>query len=251
MANRCSLLLRYPKVRKFLITARLYLVNPHLWSPALKTIIRTPKARRLGIKIIKPRDTYVYLDVFDSSSNVIDVGCGQEAELSMYLINKYGLKSYGIDPTEKHQYALQKLEKLSNNRFQHVHVAVASTEGKMTFYETLDHESGSLFKDHKNIISDRIRTYAVNALTIQGLLRHLKLPKADLIKLDLEGAEYELLRTINYNDLMPFRQIYIEFHHHAIGRYSKEDTILLVKQIRRVGFDVFSLDDHNYLFYKL
>ena len=51
-------------------------------------------------------------------------------------------------------------------------------------------------------------------------------------------------------DLKVFKQIYIEFHHHAIKHYSSKDTNMLVSSICKKGFKSFSLDDNNYLFYK-
>lgn len=69
-----------------------------------------------------------------------------------------------------------------------------------------------------------------------------------MLKLDIEGSEYELLENISSNELLPFGQIFVEFHHHAVQRYCEADTICLVNKICGFGFRVFSLDDHNYLF---
>jgi FkbM family methyltransferase len=139
---------------------------------------------------------------------------------------------------------------MTNNKFQHVNLAVTSKEGEVMFYETLDHESGSLYKNHKNIIYDRTRSYKVKTVTILGLLKYLDLQSVDFIKFDLEGAEYLIFNTINISELKIFRQIYIEFHHHAIQRYNQNDTKKIVYRIRNGGFKVFSLDDHNFLFYR-
>jgi FkbM family methyltransferase len=250
MTIKRNLWSRYPRFRKFLISGKLYLTHPHHWIPALKTLARQPKARKIGITIIRPKDTYIFRDIFNSSSNIIDVGCGQDAELSLYLISRYGLKAYGVDPTIKHQDALKMIEDKTGNRFQHIKSAVSSKEGEMTFYETLDHESGSFYEDHKNIISDRIRSYTVKTMTISGLVKHLNLQSVDLIKLDLEGAEYELFNDIDLNELNNCRQIYIEFHHHAFRRYTRQDTNKIVDKFRNNGFKVFSLEDYNYLFYR-
>ena len=56
------------------------------------------------------------------------------------------------------------------------------------------------------------------------------------------------LQSIRAHDLAPFRQIFIEFHHHAVQRYSHIDTRVLVDTVCGFGYKTYSLDDHNYLF---
>jgi hypothetical protein len=49
---------------------------------------------------------------------------------------------------------------------------------------------------------------------------------------------------------MPFKQLFIEFHHHALENYSIEDTNDAVIDMQGKGFKSFTLDNHNFLFYK-
>ncbi len=245
-----TLIRSFPRLRNFLVNGKLYLSHPVMWRPAIKRILRTSKAHKLGITIVKPQETYLYIDDFNPSSTIIDVGCGKDADLSVYLISRYGLKSYGVDPTLKHNKSLKDIENITHGKFKHVSLAVSSQAGDLAFYETLDHESGSFYKSHKNILTDRIRSYKVKAVTISGLLKHLGLQSADFIKLDIEGAEYELLNSMDLDDLKKFKQVYIEFHHHAFKQFTINDTKAIVRKICNIGFDVFSLEDYNYLFYK-
>lgn len=92
---------------------------------------------------------------------------------------------------------MKKLEEMTSNKFKHINLAVASEEGEVMFYETLDYESGSLYKDHKNIVSDRVRSYTVKTTTISGLVKYLNLHTVDLIKLDLEGAAVGAMSLVN------------------------------------------------------
>jgi hypothetical protein len=50
------------------------------------------------------------------------------------------------------------------------------------------------------------------------------------------------------NDLQPFKQVFVEFHHHAVSHFGDADTRRIVALISGFGFHAFSLDDHNYLF---
>lgn len=202
---------------------------------------------RKGISFFDPN--YVFLDRFEESSTVIDVGCGSEAEFSLFMIHKYGLNAYGVDPTRKHAPSLKKLEEQTGGKFQHLPLAVSVENGSIMFHESSDNESGSLLLEHINIQNDETRSYEVESVSPKELLSRLGLSRVEFIKLDLEGAEYELLQGLKKEDLEPFRQIFIEFHHHCTG-YTEKDTRKRVKQLAHMGFKVFSLDLHNYLFYK-
>lgn len=242
---------KFPNLRNVLILLKLYCRRPQKLLLDLKAFLRKKKGKKLGITFIKPNNyLYVFFDIFDNFSTVIDVGCGYEAELSVYLISRYGLKAFGVDPTRKHRKLLHHLEQQLQGKFKHIRLAITSSEGEITFHETQDNKSGSILTDHKNIISDRIMSYKVKTTTISGLLNYLGLKTVDFLKLDLEGAEYDLLHDVSEDDLKAFRQIYIEFHHHSIKRYSSKDTNMIVSSICKKGFKSFSLDDHNYLFYR-
>jgi FkbM family methyltransferase len=226
----------------------LYIFYPSTLRTDFFTLLNTPKAKPLGIRIYSPN--YIFLNNFNQNSIIIDAGCGYLAEFSCGMIKEYGLHAYGIDPTIKHKPFLTELELKNNGRFKHIPVAISKNNGSITFHETLDNESGSLRNDHIHVLNDSIRTYQVDSMNLLTLLDHLNLKEVDLLKLDLEGAEYELLENITEEDLKPFKQIYIEFHHFAVKGYSKRDTYRIVKKIKALGFKSFSLEYVNYLFYK-
>ena len=110
--------------------------------------------------------------------------------------------------------------------------------------------SGSLFTDHVNIVHDETTSYDVEAVTLGTLLKRVGVETVDLLKLDLEGAEYELFERMTAEELRPFKQLFVEFHHHAVSHFGDADTRRLVGRISGFGFRAFSVDDHNYLFYR-
>jgi FkbM family methyltransferase len=205
------------------------------------------KMKILRIQYYPPN--YVYFDNFNQSSVIIDAGCGHEAELSKHLIQKHKLKAFGVDPTKKHAPYLKILEDITKGKFRHLPLAVTPKSGFITFHESQQNESGSILADHTNILNDDITTYTVESVNLRELLRRIGANPVDFIKLDLEGAEYDLLNDISEEDVNPFKQIFIEFHHHCTAHTIKE-TMLAVKNICSKGFKAFTRDRHNYLFYK-
>lgn len=234
----------FRKIKRKII---LYFKYPNQLRADINTILNFPKAKWLGISYLPPN--YIYIDRFSESSTIIDVGCGFLAEFSCFLIEKYKLTAIGIDPTLKHKSHLQKIEKKYNGRFIHIPAVVARQNESVVFYETLEHESGSLLPQHTNILKDHFRTYSVESMNLTALLKRTDLSQVDLVKLDLEGAEYELLQNCTKEELLPFRQLFIEFHHLAVNNYSKEDTQQIVKRIKNFGYKAFTFDHINYLFY--
>jgi FkbM family methyltransferase len=214
----------------------------------IKKYSRLRHARREGLVYVEPN--FVYRPDLSSESVVIDAGCSYEADFSVCLMRRHGVRAFGVDPTRKHGEALHELEEQHGGRFVHVPCAVGAADGVLTFHESRVNESGSLLDDHVNVVHDEITSYDVEALTLTSLLKRLALNTVDVLKLDLEGAEYDLLERATPEQLHPFRQVFVEFHHHAVGHYTESDTRRIVGVVCGYGFKAFSLDDHNYLFYR-
>ena len=195
-------------------------------------------------------NSFIFIDKLNEKSVAIDIGCAEDADLSKLLINKYNLKCYGIDPTKKHSEELLKLQNSSNNLFEYHQYAITTKDECLTFYESNINQSGSLISNHINVTNNNITKYKVQGMSLPSLFKKLDLEKIDLLKLDIEGAEYNLLDAININDLDKVDQIFIEFHHHAIPEFSQLDTKKSVKRISSFGFKYFTFDYHNYLFFK-
>lgn len=179
--------------------------------------------------------------------NIFDCGCSKDAELAIALMNKYKAKVFCVDPTKKHSIHLRELEKKHNN-LKYLQYAIVAVSRKLQFHESINNESGSISKKHQNIKKDIIKSYEVEGLNLLSLINKVNVSEVDYIKLDLEGAEYDLINSLKENDLAPFKQIYIEFHHFCIEEKSYNDTVKCVSKIRDMGFKVYSLDFRNFLF---
>lgn len=213
-----------------------------------KKYSRLRMARREGLVCVEPN--FVYRPNLSSDSVVVDGGCSYEADFSVCLMRRHGLRAFGVDPTRKHRAALHLLEQQHGGRFVHVPCAIAAADGVLTFHESQTNESGSLLEDHVNITHDPTTSYEVEALTLGSLLKRIGVEGVDILKLDLEGAEYGLFDGVTAEQLQPFKQVFVEFHHHAVSHFTEADTRRVVESIAAFGYRHFSLDDHNYLFYR-
>lgn len=194
---------------------------------------------------------FVFVPNLTRDSVVIDAGCSYEADFSMYMIRHFGAKAYGVDPTMKHAPALRRISQAHPDHFVHLPLAVGRDDGQVLFYESQSNESGSMMDDHINVRRDETTRYEVRVVSLRTLAEKVGAAAIDVLKLDLEGAEYPLLEGVTAEDLSPFRQIFVEFHHHALTQFSDVDTSRIVNRIRGLGYKAFTLDEHNYLFYRL
>jgi FkbM family methyltransferase len=208
------------------------------------------RAKRLGIHFTPPN--YIYLDRLNSKSLVVDVGCSDDPDFSEFVMNKYKCQAYGVDPTRKHFACLERITNKYNGHnglFIHLPYAVANIKGKITFYESKTNTSGSIELDHANVINDEVVSYDVDAIVISQL-KEIVGSKIDFLKLDLEGAEYDLLDNVAVDDFKNIDQVFIEFHHHCINSHDYNDTKRMVDKVKGFGFKSFTMDRHNFLFYR-
>jgi FkbM family methyltransferase len=213
-----------------------------------KKSIKLRRARQMGLVFVKPN--YLHFPLRNSGATIVDVGCGYDADFSISMINLYGAKAYAVDPTRKHQSGLEELERRNIGRLKYLPYAVTAVDRDLVFYESVSNESGSIRNDHINVSAGETTSYSVKGVTLRSLIEDVGLEKVDLLKLDIEGAEYELLDNVDGCDLEPFSQIFIEFHHHAVPKFTIADNFKAVEKLRGFGFQSFSVDDHNFIFFR-
>jgi FkbM family methyltransferase len=238
----------FGRLYRYAVKVKLYFKFPDSFVRDIKIVSRRPEAKRLGIGFHSPN--FIFRSGLNSNSIIVDVGCGYEADFSRFMMANFGAQCFGIDPTEKHKNALMQLAAESEGRFEYFQNAVSSKSGEMQFYEIENRESGSLLADHTNIMKDVTISYVVRSVTLREIPKMIDHENIDLIKLDIEGAEYDLFENITIEDLNPYHQIYIEFHHKSVKSKSFRDTEKVIRTLRENNFSVFSMDDLNFLFFR-
>lgn len=189
-------------------------------------------SRSFGIERIGPG--YFVRSCLNEDSVVLDCGLGDNADFSEAVITRFGSRCYGVDPTRKHQQSLAVVGLRHGDRLRLHSVALAGKSGSTTFYEPVHQISGSLFHEHSN--AEDAVCYEVRSLTFEDLLQELELASVDLLKLDIEGAEYEVLAGISDERLARIGQIVVEFHHYCVPRFRASQTKRAIARIKALGF---------------
>lgn len=211
-----------------------------------KPTLRRLNDFRLGVKRLPPN--YAFKPKFRSGDIAIDVETGNDPDFSKYLIANYGLECFAVDPTRKHAPALRKLERELPG-FHYLPYALGAHSGRISFYESLLNISGSLLLGHHNVVNDPIVTYDVDMVTLEELLHIISKQDIVIMKIDLEGAKYDLLNTIDLNLLQRIGQLIVEFHHGTISGITQQDTDKSIDRIEGGGMKAYVYNGRDCLFY--
>ena len=108
-----------------------------------------------------------------------------------------------------------------------------------------DGVSGSLDGSHEYAGGSRLE---VETTSLAEILSQQARAECDVLKLDIEGAEYEVLhRLCSSGDIRKAGQVLVEFHH-KVTQHTLADTQQTVAQMKRSGFRLVHTEDRNYIF---
>lgn len=114
------------------------------------------------------------------------------------------------------------------------HKAVYSHDGEIDFHESENTLVSGIYENRNDISSHgKIKTKSVKCITLDSLLKDEK--EIDLLKIDVEGAEYEILETCSDETINKCSKIYLEFHD---GVEKKDRLENIKKRFLNLGFDL-------------
>jgi FkbM family methyltransferase len=133
---------------------------------------------------------HVPLQLLTPESVVYSVGVGEDVSFDLALIERVGCHVWAFDPTPR---AIAFAARLDEPRFHFHPWALWSTDTTLPFFvpANLDWVSHSLVNLHGT--EDHIE---VPCRSIHSIMRELGHQRVDLLKLDIEGAEYEVLGSL-------------------------------------------------------
>ena len=204
------------------------------------------KCQTLGLHFVPPN--YAFFEEPLRGGIAIDVGVGDNPDFTLFLMKAYNVKSFVVDPTLKHMDKLRIFE--SQHPLAHyLPFALGAKNELKKFYESQTNVSGSLRKDHENVQKDPLTTYDTQVVTLNRLLQECGNKPVVIMKIDIEGEEYEFIKSVSKSDLQRIRQLIIEFHHGIVEEYSMADTLRGIKVIEALGMKSILYNGRDCLFY--
>jgi len=175
------------------------------------------------VQIFKQQE-HMLIDEFRNlrNSTILDLGANEGYYAIAMAQKRQNNRVIAIEPNPK-AYELLKKNVDTNNlsMIQTLNVAAWKKSGTIKFYFLPQVTSiGSLMllnSSYLKEVPNRVQSINVRAVTLQEIVTRFKLDKIDLLKIDIEGAELELLQsaraTLEITD-----KIVIEYHSQAIKR---------------------------------
>jgi FkbM family methyltransferase len=133
--------------------------------------------------------------------------------------------------------------------FHYLPFALGAEKGKRRFHESKLNVSGSLLDGHRNIISDPVVRYDVDVVTLEELLRIVGRDEFAIVKMDVEGAEHDVIKTLRRPVLTRVRQLIVEFHHDTVRGLTWGDTLRAIRTLESQGMKALVYNGRDCLFY--
>lgn len=181
---------------------------------------------------------WTYCPQFLSQSSIIySFGIGDDLVFELNVIRRSGAAVYAFDPTVTLG-RLKLFYDLPDCLTFHPWAAAAS-DGMMRLYPRVRDGSisNSMFTFLPNPAVEHL-AQSVHCKSIPSVAQELGHEEIDILKIDIEGAEYAVLAALLVSKLRP-KQILVEFHHRHPA-LTKKHTVDTLEALRNCGYKVFS-----------
>jgi FkbM family methyltransferase len=165
-------------------------------------------------------------------STVYSFGVGEDISFDLELIQRYGCYVYAFDPTPNAARFVQQITPESHFIFSQI--GLSNRDGTAFFTDQKRGDTSLGVTNSANITGQSVYELPVNRLST--LMTRNGHNRIDLLKMDIEGLEYDVIDDMLAICLLP-QCIILEFHHYQ--RKDPQSTQRAVRQLRAAGYSLF------------
>lgn len=180
-------------------------------------------------------------DGLDARSVIYSGGVGRDVTFEHELVKKFGGNVVLFDPSPT---GLETMALPENQipQFRFHPVGLAGKCGTLKFAPPQNAAEGSWFTQAGGV--ETIEVPCVDLATLMARNGHERI---DLLKIDIEGAEYEVLDDMLARRL-PVRQVLVEFHHLNLPGIRRSQTIRAILKMLAAGYQLLDQEGGNHTF---
>jgi len=179
-------------------------------------------------------------EVLSKSSIVISGGVGKDITFEHSLVEQFGCNVILLDPSPT---GIETMSLPENQipQFRYLPVGLAGKPCSLRLSAPLNPAEGSWIPVQAQEMIE------VQCLDIRSVMNQFGYDSIDLLKLDIEGAEYGVLDSIL--DLgIPVRQVLVEYHHGNLPGYTISQTMKSMLKMWKHGYRLIYGDGDNHAF---
>jgi hypothetical protein len=186
-------------------------------------------------QIVEYGHCHVDLNAIEDETYIICAGLGNNVAFEAEMIKRHRCIVVGVDPTALTAATVKKQSEDFNSKFVFVRKALWCDNNGVRFSRARSNGAGAYTPG---------RTVKVATISMPFILDDY--PEATLLKMNIEGAEYETWNHWDPKWIMPPKQISIRFHHRkADVPFGLSDTKKIVAKIRAMGYETVYGSDAN------
>lgn len=196
----------------------------------------------ISLGVYEQYETELFRNTVKKGMIVIDIGAhvGYFTIIAGSLVGEHG-RVYAFEPSNENRSFLTR--SVEANAFRNVTVepfALARGSGKATL-----HLAGNNRGQHSlRPLQDSVGEQIVDTISLDDYLRHKRETRIDVVKLDVEGFEYDVIlgmqSTLKTNNL----KLFVEFSPDWL-RAQQHDPVAFLTMIRNCGYRVFVIDEEK------
>lgn len=173
-------------------------------------------------------------ELIGPESVIYSAGIGEDASWDLGMIERFGVTVHGFDPTPR-SLAWVRSSRMPSGFVMHPY-GLAPRDGELVFHapENPAHVSVSVLER-----ATKTQRIVLPVREIAGIMNELGHRQIDVLKMDIEGSEYEVIEDLLGREI-PVRQLLVEYHHRFPG-VGNAKTLASIELLERHGYRLFNI----------
>lgn len=168
-------------------------------------------------------------DLDPATSTVLDIG--GNIGLFSNFIKDYANKVYMLEPANEHVICAKKMFEFNNvpeTKVEVIQKALSNENGKANF----NHSDNTTMYSLDSSVNNTNQSEEVETITMSKLFKDYNITSVDLMKLDVEGFEFKVLTSKEFQEVcLNIKNIVVEYH-----SWSKTNPNHLISMLQDYGY---------------
>jgi FkbM family methyltransferase len=178
---------------------------------------------------------------------VYSVGVGDDVTWDLALIDRFGVRVDAFDPTPRSIRWVQSRPLPAGFIFHAL--GLAEFDGEAQFAKKNKYPDGCSYDLVRSgtEASDAVEKVIAPVARLGTIMNRLGHDRLDVLKMDIEGAEYEVLADMLLARIYP-KQLLVEFHYFEGAAQRIDQTTRLIHRLNEEGYRAFARSPNGYEF---